>query len=305
MVKSLYSKGMRSKVGKRQWFECKARRVYWSVHIEAWLRSGLSKQAYCDAHRLTRATMKRWLAAFETPLPKPRRAEKKPKEVQYTNMPATRTRAFAAFWLMHVEAQLGSGLTATEYAWAHRLPVRRLRKLSRQFRDTPRTPDWRDLMQPSDRPRPPSTSPLRQELRQEQARGGPTANPPSPAPRPGARRQYSDAQKLAMVAEATEPGVTDSTVARRHGVTPSMLSRWRAEFGFAPTPEPALLVTARVVERPTRGRPKRGPLVIPDLLPMPPGAITVELADGRRVYAPAGSDPEQVRQYVAQQESSR
>lgn len=288
-----------------RWFECKARRAYWSVHLQAWLKSGLTRTRYCTVHRLNRRSFERWLKVFQTPLPPPRRARKKPPKVTYTYLPAARTRARTAFWLMHVEALHGSGLNAAEYAWAHRLPVRRLRKLSRQFRDTPPTQDWRDLMQPVDRPRPASRTALRQELRHAPPPGAATANPPSAGPRPRARRQYTDAQKLAMVAEATEPGVTDSMVARRHGVTPSMLSRWRTEFGFATDePEQPLLVTARVINPATRGRRKRRvPLVLEHLLPVPPDAVTVELPDGRRVYAPAGSDPDQVRAYVIERES--
>ena len=288
-----------------RWFECKARRAYWSVHLQAWLKSGLSRTRYCTVHRLNRRSFERWLKVFQTPLPPPRRARKKPPKVTYTYLPAARTRARTAFWLMHVEALHGSGLNAAEYAWAHRLPVRRLRKLSRQFRDTPPTQDWRDLMQPVDRPRPASRTALRQELRQVRPAGAVAANPPSAPPRERARRQYTDAQKLAMVAEATEPGVTDSMVARRHGVTPSMLSRWRTEFGFATdAPEEPLLVTARVINPATRGRRKRRvPLVLEHLLPVPPDAVTVELPDGRRVYAPAGSDPDRVRAYVIERES--
>jgi hypothetical protein len=44
--------------------------------------------------------------------------------------------------------------------------------------------------------------------------------------------------------------------------------------------------------------------VLQDILPIPPGAVAVELADGRRVFAPPGSDPEVVRRYIAQQEES-
>jgi|CXWL01.1.fsa_nt_gi transposase-like protein len=289
-----------------KWFERKARRAYWSVHIAAWLKSGVSLTRYTHDLRLNRRSMMRWLRVFEAPPPASRRPQQKPKKVQYTRMPTIRNTAFTAFWLMHIEALSGSGLTASEYAWAHHLPVRRFRKLRRQFRLTPPTQGWRVLPHQRVPPRGRLAPELRDELRHGD---GPLAPGPVPLPTGSAtgaqRRQYTDAQKLAIVAEAAESGVTVSAIARRHGVTPAMVFRWRTEFGFAPTPEPALLVTARVVERPTRGRPKRGPLVLPDLLPMPAGAITVELADGRRVYAPAGSDPEHVRQYVAQQESRR
>ena len=41
------------------------------------------------------------------------------------------------------------------------------------------------------------------------------------------RRRWSDAEKQAVVAEAERPGVNISAVARRHGIKPSLLFRWR------------------------------------------------------------------------------
>ena len=49
------------------------------------------------------------------------------------------------------------------------------------------------------------------------------------------RRYWSAAQKQAMVEEAEEPGNTVSMVARKYGVHPNQLFRWRkpGEFGDA------------------------------------------------------------------------
>nr|WP_234016451.1 IS3 family transposase [Magnetospirillum gryphiswaldense] len=44
---------------------------------------------------------------------------------------------------------------------------------------------------------------------------------------PERRRRWSAAEKLAMVAETSEPGMSVSLVARRHGVAPSQLFAWR------------------------------------------------------------------------------
>lgn len=44
---------------------------------------------------------------------------------------------------------------------------------------------------------------------------------------PERRRRWAPAEKLAMVAETYEPGVTVSLVARRHGVAPNQLFSWR------------------------------------------------------------------------------
>ena len=41
------------------------------------------------------------------------------------------------------------------------------------------------------------------------------------------RRRYSTEQKLAVVTETMQPGMTISYVARRHGLSPSLVFRWR------------------------------------------------------------------------------
>ncbi|MGJ5178542.1 IS66 family insertion sequence element accessory protein TnpA [Bradyrhizobium oligotrophicum] len=42
-------------------FENRARREWWSPHIEAWRRSGLGIRKYCQQQRLTENTLRRWL----------------------------------------------------------------------------------------------------------------------------------------------------------------------------------------------------------------------------------------------------
>ena len=44
---------------------------------------------------------------------------------------------------------------------------------------------------------------------------------------PERRRHRTPAEKLAIVAETQEPGVTVSLVARRHGIAPNQLFAWR------------------------------------------------------------------------------
>jgi hypothetical protein len=45
--------------------------------------------------------------------------------------------------------------------------------------------------------------------------------------------------------------------------------------------------------------------VLQDLMPTPDGMIAIDLNDGRRVFAPIGSDAEAVRRHVAEQENAR
>jgi transposase-like protein len=250
--------------------------------------------------------MVRWLKVLETPPPPPRRVYKKQVIVNGPRLPATRSRAFFAFWSMHVEAHRLSGLNAARYAEAHRLSVIKFRRLRRRFELNPLAQNWHDLYHPVALDSSQAETNLRQQLRPTVVKRAAVEAPAAPLPTLSSlqRRQYTTARKLAIVAETTEAGVTASMVARRHGVTPSMIVRWRNQFGMTPKEHP-LLITARVVATPARGRPKPTlPLVLQNLLPAPPGAIAVELPDGRRVFAPAGSDPESVRQYIANREST-
>jgi hypothetical protein len=41
----------------------KARRSFWSVHAEAWRRSGVTCAEYCRSNRLNKCTFDRWLKA--------------------------------------------------------------------------------------------------------------------------------------------------------------------------------------------------------------------------------------------------
>jgi transposase len=41
------------------------------------------------------------------------------------------------------------------------------------------------------------------------------------------RRRYTAEQKMAFVQEASQPGMTISYVARRHGIAPSLIFGWR------------------------------------------------------------------------------
>ena len=79
-----------------------------------------------------------------------------------------------------------------------------------------------------------------------------------------------------------------------------MLFRWRDQFGMGHE-KPMTLVPVQVVE----GRAKPGPReasLLAGLLPCPEGMKEVELADGRRVFAPIDADPEAIRRAVAERE---
>ena len=91
-------------------------------------------------------------------------------------------------------------------------------------------------------------------------------------------------------------------VCRRHGIVTSMVFRWRVQFGFAQKNRAKLVPVAVTEDGPTASS---TPVVLHDLLQPSDGMTAVDLQDGRRVFAPIGSDPEAVRRHVSDREAAR
>lgn len=277
----------------------------WTKHIERWRLSGLTGAEYCRQHRLDPGAFDGWLKklggtealqhmALQTP--------ESGKPPQREGVGEVRNKAMQAFWAMHVEAQLWSGLSAAEYASAHRLSPYLLREWRRRLDAEPLGVDWRELVHPSARPyvRPPASP---------SANGEEPKSPLTERPRAlrdgdgrSNRRQFSDEEKRAMVMETEAPGATVSAVARRHGVATSMLFRWRAQQGLG-RGERARLVEVRLTGDGAKGCDRALSAAIS--LPVPDGALAVDLGDGRVVFASADSDPDAVRRYVAERAAAR
>lgn len=283
-------------------YQNRAMRTWWSVHIEAWRRSGLSRSAYCRDHRLKLGTFRNWLSKIgdaDALLHKPSRKRERPPR---RSSNAVRNKAAQAFWAMHLEAQLWSGLSAAEYASAHRLSPHSLRKWRRQLAEEPLGVDWRELVHPSARPH--EGGRLSTSAKAEDAESGLTMTPRDLRDGDGRsnRRTFSEEQKLAIVAETQVPGATVSAVARRHGVVTSVLFRWRAQQGLGQG-ERAHLARVRLTGDGAKAAGEIPATAI--ALPIPEGAVAVDLGDGRRVFAPPGSDPDALRRYVAEREAAR
>lgn len=291
-------------------FRIKAKRVYWQTHIEAWQRSGLSQKSYCDEHRLCPNTFRRWLKMFEENAgQKLERAEKRRKKRARTLSADKRSKALQAFWAMHVEAWNWSGLTASAYAKVHHLTRQTLIKWRDRLEAEPEGIDWRELVHPSARPRTNSGRLSTGAKTSANERPAETVLTDSPSVGPSRdgrsnRRSFTDEDKRAIVMEAEAPEVSVAAVARRHEIVPSMIFRWRAQFGLG-RDKSARLAPVRIAdERQSRKcNAPPGAVVLHDLLPIPDGLVAVDLPDGRRVFAPAGSDPEAVRRTVAEREA--
>lgn len=114
------------------------------------------------------------------------------------------------------------------------------------------------------------------------------------------RRRFTTEQKIAILLEVERHGETMSSVSRAYGLSTSLLFRWREKYGVG-RENPAVLVPVRVVE--SSGSQLPTPQSLVGTLPCPDGMKAVDLPDGRRVYAPAEADAEEVRRAIAEREN--
>jgi len=133
-----------------------------------------------------------------------------------------------SFWRQHVEAWRGSGLTLKAYAEVHGIDRWALGRWSRRVaaEDAVSAPGPEDS---------PGAVPM-------------TASAPLMMEIVGAasrRRRWSEAEKERLVAETCAPGMSVSLVARRRGVDPSLLFRWRCRL-LAPAAIASLVETCKL-----------------------------------------------------------
>ncbi len=184
-----------------------------------------------------------------------------------------------SYWRGHVEAWKGSGLTLKAYAEAHGIGRWALGRWSRRFaaaeevsarchRDSP---DAVPMM---------ASAPLVMEIVEAVPR----------------RRYWSQAEKEQLVAETCEPGVSVSLVARRRGVDPSLLFRWRRQMLTPAEPTP-IFAPVEVADTTS---------ALPLTPPTPCGAsmIEIELAGGRRLRVGRDVDAEALRRVISVLERS-
>lgn len=282
-------------------FQNKARRSYWSVHVEAWQRSGLSRRGYCRQNGVADPTFKRWIAVLADAKAlqiqreldaevRRKRRERKRKGPSHNK----RSQAVQAFWAMHIEAMIWSGLSIREYAAGLHLSPCSLRKWRDRIEDGESDPDWRALLHPSARPK--LSTGVSSAAKEPGVESGLTDASMAHGEHVG-RRRFTDQEKRVIVEESELPGSTAAEVCRRHGIVTSMLFRWRVQLGYRK--EKVKLATVRASAASSADA-----LVLQDLLPMPDGMAAFDLPDGQRVFAPVGADPEEVRRYVVERETA-
>ena len=110
----------------------------------------------------------------------------------------------------------------------------------------------------------------------------------------GRRRRWSDAEKRRIVEESYRGHRQASATARRHGISTTLLYRWRRdarEGGLSDGEQPPSFIQATVVDTPTADRPQGHPEI--------GGRMEIALANGRRVTVGADVDGEALRRVLA------
>lgn len=179
-----------------------------------------------------------------------------------------------SYWRGHVEAWKGSGLTLKAYAEAHGIGRWALGRWSRRFAAAEEGSARCHRDSPGAVPMT-ASAPLVMEIVEA-------------APR---RRYWSQAEKEQLVAETCEPGVSVSLVARRRGVDPSLLFRWRRQM-LTRAESPPIFAPVEVAD------------TMPALSLTPPapcgaGMIEIELAGGRRLRVGRDVDAEALRRVIS------
>ena len=212
---------------------------------------------------------------------------KRPRRNRYSVRTDSGPLALQAFWGMHVEAMNFSGMGHAEYAAALGLSPHALRIWRDRLEQSGNEMDWRSLLHPSARAQLSSAANCaRRKYRLT----------PEAADGRSNRRRFSDEQKRAIVQETEKPGASVAQVCRRHGVATSMVFRWRVDFGLSARKAPQVVTVA--LSEGAANEPS-ALTVLRDLVRPPDGMTAIELDDGRRVFAPEGSNPAAVKRQVA------
>lgn len=197
------------------------------------------------------------------------------------------------FWRAHIEGWRRSELNQREYCEAHGLPLKRFGNWRAKFKDDDPPPRPKLLWR-----RGGTLSHMSSHMTDRDLAPVPTI----PAPAPNGRRCFSEAAKRRIAEEASRTGASVSAVARRYGVAPRVLFRWKREL--AKEAEPVFLPVqitdgSNDAISPTSAEHQSSPAPAPIIIERQLPGIEIELVGGRRVRFDRDADPEAIRRMIA------
>jgi transposase-like protein len=210
-------------------------------------------------------------------------------------MTAGKRSELESFWRVHLDGWRRSNLNQREYCELHGLPLKRFGNWRATLRHEEPAPPPKLLYR-----RGGGTSHMSGHMTKETVPAPATYIPSARSTTPGSRRRFGAADRKRIVEEACRPGASVSGVARRHGIAPRLLFRWKQELAPA-AGSGAVFVPVTVAD--ARGQPSADPssqqAPAPVIVERPAPGIEVELLGGRRVRFDRDADPEMVRRLVA------
>ncbi|MEQ9471096.1 MAG: transposase [Roseitalea porphyridii] len=203
-----------------------------------------------------------------------------------------------AFWRFHHEGWARSALNQREYCEAHGLPLKRFGNWRDKFRNQEAIVQKGLLYR-----RGGGLSHMSSHMTDRDFSNTSTGYIPSALATPEVRRNFRLSDKKRMVAEASRPDMSVSAVARRYGVAPRLLFRWKRELSEPEQGSVFLPVTIDDRTADTAGpHVARGPT--PELPGKPrvaerrPQDLEVELSGGQRLRFAWDTDPVTVREMI-------
>lgn len=187
-----------------------------------------------------------------------------------------------AFWREHLKAWRDSDLNQREYCERHGLSLKRFGNWRAKYKDketiVPEGLLWR--RGGGDQPR---LKPRRREIHLLPMRK---------------RRNYSDADKRRIIEEASRENASISGVARKYGISTSLMFQWRKQLGMGPMHR---IVPVTITDTPD------GLADLSAMTPRPAAsasgraapAIEIELGGGRRLRFERDTDPEAIQRLIA------
>jgi len=191
-----------------------------------------------------------------------------------------------AFWRSHLKGWRDSDLNQREYCELHGLPLKRFGNWRADLKSEETIVPEGLLYRRGggDQPR---LTPRRREIHLSPVRK---------------RRNYSDADRRRIIEEASRENASVSGVARKYGISASLMFQWRKQLGMGPAHRivpvtisdtaDGLADMAAMTSRPTASR-------TPTKMESATPAIEIELAGGRRLRFARDTDPETIQRLVA------